>query len=660
MVRQVPIQMRDIKIYIDMIVTNSLEYNVLLGNEWLRKINANIDYGLNIITIKYDGQQQEIPVTCTQRLDPTKYTVIDPTEELELEDQVNEEIASYYKAEMREEEFHIEDRKYSKDFVKVLKQQYRVQKIPFSGAGPGNCLYQYLKGEEKCKECLQIEEDWKIFNVIQEEENSISRFISVGKDKIIPIGQISDQQKNQLQQLLQKNADLFATSLQELRQTNVGEHMIITEQVPPIKKRAYRAAPKENEFIKNEIEDMLEQGLIKPSTSPWSFPVVVVRKKNSKFRFCVNYKPLNDITKKDTYPLPRIDEILDSLHQAQWFTTLDLASGYWQIRVKAEDQEKTAFTTKFGIFEFKVMPFGLCNAPATFQRTMDQILQGIKEEFVLVYLDNVIIYSKTFKEHLQHLTKVLDRIRNANLSLKAEKCNFIATELQFLGHVVGKDGVKPDPEKVEKMMNYPEPRNIRELHGVLGLFSYYRRFIKDFTQLADSLYKLLKKDTPYEWTDSQQQAFENLREKLTKAPIVQYPDFTKPFLLHTDASGTGVGAVLAQTEGTQEHVIAYASRTLNPAEKNYTITELECLAIVWAVKYFRHYLYGSKFTIVTDHTALKWLLNSTSESMNKRLERWKITLSEYDFEIIYKKEKLHSNADAFSRLNPTSNNIHNN
>ena len=386
---------------------------------------------------------------------------------------------------------------------------------------------------------------------------------------------------------------------------------------------------------------------------------MVVKKKNGKFRLCVNYKPLNDITKKDNYPLPRIDELLDSLQDAQWFTTLDLASGYWQIKVKKEDQEKTAFITKFGTYEFKVMPFGLCNAPATFQRTMDKVLHGIKEKFVLVYLDDVIIYSKTCKEHLQHLTEVLNRIRHANLSLKAEKCNFIATELQFLGHVVGKDGVKPDPEKVEKMMNYPEPKNIRELRGVLGLFSYYRRFIKDFAQLADPLYQLLKKDTPYTWTESQQQAFENLREKLTKAPIVQYPDFTKPFILHTDASGTGVGAVLAQKEGKQEHVIAYASRTLNPAEKNYAITELECLAIVWAVKYFRHYLYSSKFSIVTDHTALKWLLNSTSESMNKRLERWKITLSEYDFEIIYRKGRLHLNTDAFLRLNPTSNNIHN-
>ncbi|CAB4494324.1 unnamed protein product [Rhizophagus irregularis] len=367
-----------------------------------------------------------------------------------------------------------------------------------------------------------------------------------------------------MQESENKNKDLFAKSLQELKQTPEGEHIIITEEVPPIKKRAYRTAPKENEFIESEINDMLEQRLIEPSTSPWSFPVVVVKKKNGKLKFCVNYKPLNNITKKDNYPLPRIDELLDSLQDAQWFTTLDLASEYWQIKVRAEDQEKTAFITKFGTYEFKVMPFGLCNAPVTFQRTMDKVLHRIKEKFVLVYLDDVIIYSKTFKDHIQHLKEVLNRIRKANLRLKAEKCHFAAAELQFLGHVVGKEGVKPDPEKVNKM-----------------------------------------------------KAFENLRDKLTIAPIVQYPDFSKPFFLYTDASIIGLGAVLAKKTDDQEHVIAYTSRTLIPAEKNYAITELECLAIVWAVKYFRHYLYGSKFTIITDHAALKWLLNSTTEKIGK-------------------------------------------
>ena len=404
---------------------------------------------------------------------------------------------------------------------------------------------------------------------------------------------------------------------------------------------------------------MLKQDLIQPSMSPWSFPVVVVKKKNGKFRFCVNYKPLNDITKKDNYPLPRVDEILDSLKDAKWFTTLDLASGYWQIKVREEHREKTAFITKFGTYEFKVMPFGLCNASATFQRTMDKVLKGIKDQFVMVYLDDVIIYSKTFNEHLGHIEEVFNRIKKANLRLKAEKCKFGAKELQFLGHVVGSDGVKPDPEKVNKIVNYPVPKNIRELRGVLGLFSYYRRFIKDFSKRADSLYELLKKEVEYKWTEKQQKAFNELKELITTAPVVRYPDFNKPFLLYTDASLTGLGAVLAQKNGNEEYVIAYASRTLTPPERNYGITELECLAIVWAVKYFRHYIYGSQFTIITDHSALKWLLNSYAESTNRRLERWKICLSEYSFDVQYRKGIKHQNADALSRIsNPTPNNTH--
>ena len=252
----------------------------------------------------------------------------------------------------------------------------------------------------------------------------------------------------------------------------------------------------------------------------------------------------------------------------------------------------------------------------------------------------------------------LNRICKVELRLKAEKCHFVDTELQFLGHVVGKEGVKPDLEKIQKMVDYPKSQNIKELRGVLGLFSYYRRFIQDFAQIADPLYYLLKKDIEYSWTENQQKAFEELRDGLTKAPIVQYPNFDQPFFLYTDASLTGLGAVLAQKKDKAEYVIAYASRTLSPAEKNYGITELEYLAVVWSVKYFRHYLCGNRFTIITDHAALKWLLNSTSECANRRLERWKITLSEYEYDIEYRKGTKHSNADAFSRINPKQNNLH--
>ena len=636
-----------------MIVTESQEYNVLLGNRWLKQVKANINYDNSSMNIEYQGRRHTIPITCTQRLDPLQYTVIDSQDELELEDEEDDiEALRFNQVRLTNTQFQVHDHTYPQGLMDFCNDKWKEGCTSF---GPGQCLCKTLEKNEHCQSCDQTFQDQLFYNAVIDNEKEAENNIYLEEGKEVPTGELNQRQHQALAHLLEQNKDLFAKSMAELQQTNKGEHIIITENVHPIKRNAYRSAPKENEFIKSEIDEMLKQGLIQPSTSPWSFPVVVVKKKNGKYRFCVNYKPLNDVTKKDNYPLPRIDEILDGLKDAQWFTTLDLASGYWQIKVRQEDQEKTAFISKFGTFEFKVMPFGLCNAPATFQRTMDYVLGDTKGKFVMVYLDDVIIYSKTFEEHLVHLEEVLNRIRDANLRLKAEKCFFTANELQFLGHVVGKDRVKPDPEKVDKIANYPYPTNLRDLRGALGLFSYYRRFIKDFSQIADPLYQLLKKDTPYLWTEQQQKAFDVLRKKLTEAPVVRYPDEDKPFFLYTDASDTGLGAVLSQKDGKEEYVIAYASRTLSPAERNYAITEKECLAIIWAVKYFRPYLCGAQFTIITDHSALKWLLNSTSETANRRLERWKITLSEYSYNIEYRKGSIHANADALSRINnPTT------
>ncbi|GES91988.1 retroviral-like aspartic protease 1 [Rhizophagus clarus] len=488
LVRQVPIKIRDIETRIDMIVTESQEYNVLLGNIWLKYVNAIINYNDNTMKIKCNDQIQTIPVTCMEKMDPTRFITIDPQGELELEEEEEDlEPTSYYNLKINNEEFQIEDRKYSVAFMEYCETKYRTRDGITNSQGPGRCLCKILKDQENCLECCQIEQDWEMYTVMQNKDENNKTKIIIEENKEVPIGELEQKQIESLTKILDKNKELFARSMEELQQTHLGEHVIITENVHPIKKNAYRAAPKENEFIEKEINEMLKQDLIRPSSSPWSFPVVIVKKKNGQLRFCVNYKPLNDVTKKDNYPLPRIDEILDSLNGAQWFTTLDLASGYWQIKVKAEDQEKTAFITKFGTYEFKVMPFGLCNAPATFQRTMDRVLGNLKGKFVMVYLDDVIIYSKTFQEHLQHIEEVFDKIRQANLRLKAEKCHFGAKELQFLGHVVGEEGIKPDSEKIDKIVNYPIPVNIRDLRGVLGLFSYYRCFIKNFSQLADPI-----------------------------------------------------------------------------------------------------------------------------------------------------------------------------
>ena len=642
----------------DMIVTEASGYNILLGNDWItNQAKAIINTEKQIMTIKQNKEIDIVPITCFTKMNPVIFTPIDFLEEeydeLELEESEGEP-QHYLNVSLEENIATINHQQYPTEFLEFSNLEFlRTDK---HWKGPGRCLCKVLQNNEKCLFCRKLQEDLNDYHVAKaqiEEDDEVMK-ISTGKETTI--GSLSNNQRIQLQDLLTRNNDLFATDKSELTQTNIAQHSIITEDIHPIKKRAYSTSPKEKEWIATEIDEMLQQGVIQPSSSPWSAPIVLVKKKNGQMRMCVNYKDLNNITKKDNYPLPRIDELLDSLQGSRWFTSLDLFSGFWQIKIRPEDVEKTAFITSEGLYEFVVMPFGLCNAPATFQRTMDTIFQKEKRHFIKVYMDDLNIHSKTFEEHLQHLQITFDRIRAANLRIKPDKCHFCSQEIKFLGHVVNEQGIQPDPSKITKVANYPVPRNLTELRAFLGLASYYRRFIKDFSKISSPLYKLTEKETLYQWSDERQRIFDVLKEKLTTAPILIYPNFDQPFTLYTDASQIGLGAVLSQKgDDGKEHVIVYASRSLNPAEKNYSTTEQECLAIVWAVKYFKHYIFGSKFTIVTDHSALQWLLNSDSKvTENKRIMRWRLTLQEYSYEVKYRKGKNHENADALSRINPNS------
>jgi len=437
----------------------------------------------------------------------------------------------------------------------------------------------------------------------------------------------------------------------KIEKTNVIKHQIkLNKNVEPISQMPYTIKdPEKKKFLKKEISRMLKEGIIRKSMSPWSSPVVLVEKKDGTLRFCVDYRKVNKITKRDSHPLPRIDDLLETFRGANYFTTADLMSGFWQVEMIEEHKEITAFITNSGLFEFNIMPFGLKNAPALFQRLMNYVLQDYLDDFVAVYIDDIIIYSKTFEEHLEHLRKVFTKLKEANLMIKLSKCRFCEPEIIFLGHKVGKYGLRPDPEKVQKIKDFPTPTNVKTLQSALGLFSYYRRFVKDFSKIAKPMTSLLRKDVPFIWTQKQQKSFEILKSKLMEAPILQYPNFEKPFIIMTDASTTGLGAVLSQLDDNKkERVIAYASKSLNRTEQNYPTTELEGYGVIWAIRYFHKYLLTKPFKIFTDHSALKYL--QTMKNPKAKIARWIMELQQYDFEIEHRPGKSNKNADALSRI----------
>ena len=451
-----------------------------------------------------------------------------------------------------------------------------------------------------------------------------------------------------LSDVLSAYQDVFEESLGH---TNVVTHKINTGDSPPIRHRPRRLPYAHREEAERQINEMLNQGVIRPSSSPWSSPIVLVKKRNGEFRFCVDYRRLNQVTQNDSHPLPNIADILDSLGNAKYFSTLDLRNGYWQISIDPKDRPKSAFVTSSGLFEFNRMSFGLTTAPATFQRAMEIVLAGLNFDSCLCYLDDVICFGRSMQEHNNRLQAVLERFREHNLRVKLCKCQFAATEVSFLGHRVSQDGVSPDPEKVVAIKRIPKPSCVKEVRSFLGLAGYYRRFIKDFATLAAPLTKLTTKEVskqPFTWTNECDMSFIQLRSQLCTAPILAYPKFDRLFTLYTDASDVGLGAVLSQNDDNGvERVVAYASRALSDRERNYATTEKEALAIQYGTQHFRLYLLGRHFKIVTDHSALKWL--STIEPKG-RIGRWIMDLQEFQFSVEHRAGKIHQNADALSRL----------
>lgn len=487
-------------------------------------------------------------------------------------------------------------------------------------------------------------EDLKCFNneiIMQPKQNLVSQ---------IRLDHLNQEETNKLIPLIKKYNSTFFQENTDLTFTSEVKHRIQTLNDLPVYVKSYRYPEIHKEEINNQITEMLRQGIIRTSNSPYNAPIWVVAKKLDasgipKFRIVVDYRKLNDMTIDDKFPIPIIEEILDKLGRSMYFTTIDLAKGFHQIEIAENDIKKTAFSTENGHFEFLRMPFGLKNAPATFQRLMNSVLAEFIGKICFVYLDDIIIFSTSLDEHIVSIEKVLKKLKEVNLKIQIDKSEFLKKETEFLGHIITTEGIKPNPNKVSVIKNFPIPKTTKEIKQFLGLVGYYRKFIKDFANIAKPMTTYLKKDNRIDVNNkSYIESFNKLKTLIMSDPILKYPNFNKKFVLTTDASNVAIGAVLSQ----ENHPLCYASRTLNEHETRYSTIEKELLAIIWATKYFRPYLYGRKFLIRTDHKPLQWLANL--KEPNSKMLRWKIQLEEYNFDIEYLQGKENSVADALSRV----------
>jgi len=423
--------------------------------------------------------------------------------------------------------------------------------------------------------------------------------------------------------------------------TSLVEHTIETGNQRPIRQALRRQPIAHLDIIDKQVD------FVEPAASPWSSNVILVRKKDGSHRLCVDYRAVNAVTYKDTYPLPHIDTCLGSMNGAAMFSTLDLKSGYHAIPVKEADRDKTAFITRRGCFRYKVLPFGLTTAPSVFQRLMDLVLCGLTYITCLVFLDDIIVYSRDFDTHLQRLQEVFERLRGANLKLHVKKCCLFQRKVSFLGHVISESGIEVQRDKVAAVRDWPTPRNLSELRSFLGLCFYYRRFIAGFADIAAPLHALQRKNVWFTWTCEKEAAFDQLKERLTSAPVLGMPTNEGTFYLDTDASDVGISSILSEKQGNSEVVIAYASRTLSKAERNYDVTRRELLAIIYGLKTYKQYLLGRHFVIRSDHAALQWL-RRTPEPM-AQLARWLVFIEQFDFDILHREGSRHGNADGLSR-----------
>ena len=482
-----------------------------------------------------------------------------------------------------------------------------------------------------------------VLRVVMAEEEQEAEEVASGM--VLATPNLNEGQTGQLRDLLKEYDDVVC---QKIGQVEGVDHKIETGEHAPVRSAPYRLAPAWRDQLREEVRTLAEQGILKPSLSPWSSPMVPVRKPDGTVRLCIDYRQINKVTTPDPFQIPLIDDLLDSLSEAKFISKLDMTKGFYQIPVAEKDKDKTAFCTPWGKYAFTRMPFGLRNAPATFQRCMNVVLEGL-EEFTGAYIDDVIVYSNSWEEHLRHLRQVLDRLRKHGLTAKPSKCEWGASSLTYLGQVVGEGKVSVPEARVAAIRNFRKPHSKSDLRSFLGTVGYYRKFIRDYSKIAHPLTEATKKSAPNIlcWCTVMYDAFVVLCNCLCDFSVLTLPKVSDQFVLYTDASGVGIGAVLSVERDKEELPVGFFSKKLSPSEQKYSATELECLAVVKAIDHFAVYLWGRPFTVVTDHRALQYL--DSSQHLNSRLTRWALQLQQHSFKIKYRPGVTHGNADGLSR-----------
>ena len=465
--------------------------------------------------------------------------------------------------------------------------------------------------------------------------------------KINEIEDISEEQRQRLVSVVKRYANVFAKHPEEVGNVNMLQVTIDVQDHKPIRCKPYRVSPKEREIIRVEVEKMLRNNIIAPSTSEWASPVVLVPKPDGSTRFAIDYRKLNEVTRKEIYPMPNVQDYLDVLRGNEYFSIMDGQQAYFGLPMAPESRQYTAFICHMGQYEMTRMGFGLCNAPAIFQRLMNSVLQGLLWEECLVYLDDICIMSANADQHIDRLERLLKRLATVGILLKPSKCHLLQRSIKLLGHIIDREGTRPAPPKVKAIYDFVISSRA-DIHTFLGMTGYYATYCPNYAEVTVPLRQLVHEKGPFVMTSKAEEAIHKLKVMLTSEPLLAHPDWDEPFEIHTDASGYAIGAVLCQVIGGKERVIGYYSRLLRDPEKKWDTTQKECLAVVWAVKKLRPYLYGRQFVIKTDHAALKWLLNLKDHT--GRLMRWSLLLQDYNHIIVHRAGKKHGNADALSRL----------